>query len=184
MPFDGTPGCYNAITDVAGVEVGHSTLVSGTGRLRVGTGPVRTGVTAVLPRGKASLDPVFAAWFTLNGNGETTGTTWIEESGFLEGPILITNTHSVGVARDAAIAWMLRRGATFLWAGRSRDLGRRPQRHQWLPREAASCRPRARQRVLRTCQRVTGSDDVRSIAFPHDRLGEILRKYNRLVPPS
>jgi D-aminopeptidase len=116
VPFDGTPGRYNAITDVAGVEVGHATLMSGTGRLHVGKGPVRTGVTAVLPRGKASLDPVFAAWFTLNGNGEMTGTTWIEESGFLEGPVLITNTHSVGVARDAAIDWMLRRGATFQWA--------------------------------------------------------------------
>ena len=116
VPFEGTPGRYNAITDVAGVEVGHSTLVSGNGRLQVGKGPVRTGVTAVLPRGKASLDPVFAAWFTLNGNGEMTGTTWIEESGFLEGPVLITNTHSVGVARDAAIDWMLRHGATFQWA--------------------------------------------------------------------
>lgn len=116
VPFDGTPGRYNAITDVAGVEVGHSTLISGAGRLRVGMGPVRTGVTAVLPRGKASFDPVFAAWFSLNGNGEMTGTTWIDESGFLEGPVLITNTHSVGVARDAVIDWMLRRGATFQWA--------------------------------------------------------------------
>ncbi|MBA3317017.1 MAG: P1 family peptidase [Gemmatimonadales bacterium] len=116
VPFDGTPGRYNAITDVAGVEVGHTTLISGTGRLQVGKGPVRTGVTAVLPRGKASFDPVFAAWFSLNGNGEMTGTTWIDESGFLEGPVLITNTHSVGTVRDATIDWMLRRGASFLWA--------------------------------------------------------------------
>ena len=101
VPFDGTPGALNAITDVAGVEVGMTTLISGEGALKVGAGPVRTGVTAILPRGKASKDPVFAGWFSLNGNGEMTGTTWIEESGFLEGPVLITNTHSVGTVRDA-----------------------------------------------------------------------------------
>src|ERR1700676_3938086 len=95
VPFDGIPGPNNAITDVAGVTVGHTTLISGSGKLQLGHGPVRTGVTAVLPRGKDSLDPVFGAWFTLNGNGEMTGTTWLEESGFLDGPILITNTHSV-----------------------------------------------------------------------------------------
>jgi D-aminopeptidase len=116
IPFDGTPGRYNAITDVAGVEVGHRTLISSSGRLRRGVGPVRTGVTAVLPRGRASFDPVFAAWFALNGNGEMTGTIWIDEGGFLEGPVLITNTHSVGAVRDATIAWMKRRGAAFLWA--------------------------------------------------------------------
>jgi len=109
VPFDGTPGPYNAITDVKGVEVGHTTLISGAGKLKVGVGPVRTGVTAVLPRGKDSLDPVFGAWFTLNGNGEMTGTTWLEESGFLDGPVLITNTHSVGVVRDAVIAWRIKR---------------------------------------------------------------------------
>jgi L-aminopeptidase/D-esterase-like protein len=108
VPFDGTPGQFNAITDVKGVEVGHTTLISGEGKLQVGVGPVRTGVTAVLPRGKASDDPVFAGWYSLNGNGEMTGTTWIEESGFLEGPVVITNTHSVGVARDAVIAWQLK----------------------------------------------------------------------------
>ncbi len=112
VPFDGTPGPLNAITDVAGVEVGHTTLISGEGKLRVGTGPVRTGVTAILPRGKASQDPVFAGWFTENGNGEMTGTTWVEESGFLEGPVMITNTHSVGVVRDAVIAWRIRHGFT------------------------------------------------------------------------
>jgi L-aminopeptidase/D-esterase-like protein len=105
IPFDGVPGALNAITDVKGVEVGHTTLISGQGKLKVGEGPVRTGVTAVLPRGKASNDPVFAGWFSLNGNGEMTGTTWIEESGFLEGPVMITNTSSVGVVRDAVIAW-------------------------------------------------------------------------------
>ncbi len=116
VPFDGTPGPHNAITDVAGVEVGHTTLISGEGPLVVGSGPVRTGVTAVLPRGRRTPDPVFAAWFSLNGNGEMTGTTWIEEGGFLEGPVLVTNTHSVGVVRDAAIRWMLRDNPALLWA--------------------------------------------------------------------
>ena len=110
VPFDGTPGPRNAITDVKGVEVGHTTLISGSGPLKVGVGPVRTGVTAVLPRGKESTDAVFAAWFTLNGNGEMTGTTWVEDSGFLEGPVMITNTHSVGVVRDAVIAWKVKHG--------------------------------------------------------------------------
>jgi L-aminopeptidase/D-esterase-like protein len=109
IPFDGTPGAWNAITDVAGVEVGMTTLISGRGRLVVGKGPVRTGVTAVFPRPKADRNQVFAAWFTLNGNGEMTGTTWLDESGSLEGPVLITNTHSVGVVHDAVIAWQLER---------------------------------------------------------------------------
>jgi len=109
VPFDGTTGPYNAITDVKGVEVGHTTLISGSGKLKVGEGPVRTGVTAVLPRGKDSQDPVFGAWFTLNGNGEMTGTTWLEDSGFLDGPVMITNTHSVGVVRDAVIAWRVKK---------------------------------------------------------------------------
>jgi D-aminopeptidase len=104
IPLDGTPGPLNAITDVAGVEVGSITLISGEGKLVVGKGPVRTGVTAILPRGK-KYDPVFAGWYTLNGNGEMTGTTWVEESGFLEGPVMITNTHSVGVVRDAVVEW-------------------------------------------------------------------------------
>jgi len=116
VPLTGTPGPNNAITDVAGVEVGHTTLRSGDGVLVVGQGPVRTGVTAILPRGRMAGDSAFAAWFTLNGNGEMTGTTWIEEGGILESPILITNTHSVGVVRDATIEWMRRRDPTFLWA--------------------------------------------------------------------
>jgi D-aminopeptidase len=111
VPFEGTPGPLNAITDVEGVEVGHTTLIRGEGPLRVGEGPVRTGVTVVLPRGKTSPDPVFAGWFSLNGNGEMTGTTWVEESGFLEGPIAITNTHSVGTVHDAVIAWSVREGS-------------------------------------------------------------------------
>ncbi|SRR6266545_5752290 len=112
IPFEGTPGEFNAITDVAGVEVGYTTLITGEGKLEVGKGPVRTGVTAVIPRGHDSLnDPVYAGFFSLNGNGEMTGTPWVEESGFLEGPIIITNTHSVGVARDAVIAWRIKRGA-------------------------------------------------------------------------
>jgi D-aminopeptidase len=112
IPFDGTPGPLNAITDVAGVTVGHTTLISGEGKLQVGKGPVRTGVTAVLPRGKDSMNSsVFAGWWSLNGNGEMTGTTWVEESGFLEGPVMITNTHSVGVVRDAVIQWRVSHGA-------------------------------------------------------------------------
>src|ERR1041384_3489824 len=112
IPFDGSPGPLNAITDVSGVDVGHTTLISGEGALKVGVGPVRTGVTAVLPRGRNNSDPVMAAWWTLNGNGEMTGTTWVEESGYLEGPVMITNTHSVGVVRDAVIAWQHRAGST------------------------------------------------------------------------
>ena len=103
----GVAGPLDAITDVAGVEVGHTTLISGSGKLVVGKGPVRTGVTVVHPRGKSSADPVFGAWFTLNGNGEMTGTTWLQESGILEGPIAITNTHSVGVVRDAILQWQV-----------------------------------------------------------------------------
>jgi L-aminopeptidase/D-esterase-like protein len=110
VPFDGAPGPNNAITDVAGVEVGHTTIISGSGKLEVGKGPVRTGVTAIHPRGKTSNDAVFAAWFTLNGNGEMTGTTWVDDSGFLNGPVMITNTHSVGVVRDAVIAWKVKHG--------------------------------------------------------------------------
>jgi D-aminopeptidase len=108
VPFEGTPGPLNAITDVKGTEVGLTTIVAGAGRAAV-----RTGVTAVLPRGRASGDPVMAGWFSLNGNGEMTGTTWIEEAGFLEGAVFITNTHSVGVVRDAAIAWSVKHGQLF-----------------------------------------------------------------------
>jgi D-aminopeptidase len=112
VPFEGTPGPLNAITDVKGVEVGYRTLIFGEGKLEAGKGPVRTGVTAVFPRGKSGADPVFAGWFTENRNGEMTGTTWVEESGFLYGPVMITNTHSVGVVRDAVIAWQLKHGPT------------------------------------------------------------------------
>src|SRR5881394_3319428 len=112
IPFEGAPGKFNAVTDVAGEEVGYTTLINGEGKLDVGKGPVRTGVTAILPRGHNSLnDPVYAGVFSLNGNGEMTGTAWVDESGFLEGPIVITNTHSVGVARDAVIAWRIKHGA-------------------------------------------------------------------------
>jgi L-aminopeptidase/D-esterase-like protein len=111
----GTPGPLDAITDVAGVEVGHTTLVSGNPPLIVGKGPIRTGVTVVHPRGKQNADPVFGAWFTLNGNGEMTGTTWLEESGILEGPVAITNTHSVGVVRDAILKWQVSRPGLQPW---------------------------------------------------------------------
>ena len=109
LPIGGTAGPLDAITDVTGVEVGHTTLIAGSGPLVVGKGPVRTGVTVVHPRGRENHDPVFAAWFTLNGNGEMTGTTWMQESGYLEGPVAITNTHSVGVVRDAIIKWEVSR---------------------------------------------------------------------------
>ncbi|MHB8382355.1 MAG: DmpA family aminopeptidase [Candidatus Binataceae bacterium] len=110
IPFEGIAGPLNSITDVAAVEVGHATIIRGSGKLVVGRGPVRTGVTAIMPRGRLSGAPVFAGYFALNGNGEMTGTAWIEESGFLSSPIMITNTHSVGVVRDAVIAWQLRTG--------------------------------------------------------------------------
>lgn len=111
VPFEGMPGALNAITDVGGVEVGSTTLIRGDGPLKEGEGPVRTGVTVILPRGRDNPDPVYAGWFSLNGNGEMTGTTWVEESGFLEGPVAITNTHSVGTVRDAMIAWQVKRKA-------------------------------------------------------------------------
>jgi len=115
VPFEGISGPLNAITDVGGVEVGHVTLIRGSGKLMPGKGPVRTGVTAILPRGRASTTPVFAGWFTLNAAGEMTGTTWIEERGLLDGPIMITNTHSVGVVRDAAVKWMVAKGWKADW---------------------------------------------------------------------
>jgi len=112
LHFDGKPGPLNAITDVSGVQVGHATLIEGEGKLVQGKGPIRTGVTAILPRGDRSLDdPCFAGWSSLNGNGEMTGTTWVEESGFAEGPIMITNTHSVGIVRDAVISWRASQGS-------------------------------------------------------------------------
>jgi D-aminopeptidase len=116
IPFDGSPGTLNAITDVRGLEVGHATIVSGNGKLIVGKGPVRTGVTAILPRGKKSEDPVFAGWFSLNGNGEMTGTTWVEESGYLEGPVMMTNTHSVGIVRDSVIEWQTKHNMGEPWS--------------------------------------------------------------------
>ena len=115
IPLDGTPGPLDAITDVRGVEVGHTTLIGGNGKLIVGSGPIRTGVTVIHPRGKTNADPVFGAWFTLNGNGEMTGTTWLQESGILEGPIAITNTHSVGVVRDAILQWQVNRPGMQPW---------------------------------------------------------------------
>jgi len=106
ISFFGDPGKLNAITDVKGVEVGHATIISGKGKNVVGKGPVRTGVTAIFPRGK-KFSPVYANWYSLNGNGEMTGTTWVTESGFLETPIMITNTNSVGVVRDAVLKWFV-----------------------------------------------------------------------------
>lgn len=104
VPFDGTPGSLNAITDVPGLTVGQTTLIAGEGKLEIGQGPVRTGVTAIRPRG-VNPEPVLGAWFTLNGCGEMTGTTWLEESGFLVGPVMITNTLSVGAVSEATVTW-------------------------------------------------------------------------------
>jgi D-aminopeptidase len=115
IPFPGKPGPNNAITDIPGIAVGHVTLIEGEGKLIPGKGPIRTGVTAILPRPKGNWDPVFAATFNLNGNGDMTGINWIKESGFLEGPILLTGTHSVGTVRDTAIQWQLKNGRQFLF---------------------------------------------------------------------
>ncbi|HUS10012.1 MAG TPA: P1 family peptidase [Pyrinomonadaceae bacterium] len=115
IPFPGQTGPMNAITDVAGVAVGHVTLIEGEGKLVPGKGPIRTGVTAILPRPRDNWDPVFAATFNQNGNGDMTGINWIKESGFLEGPILLTGTHSVGTVRDAAIQWQLKNGREFIF---------------------------------------------------------------------
>src|SRR3989442_1791697 len=278
IPLEGTPGALDAITDVAGVEVGHRTLMSGSGRLVVGKGPVRTGVTAIFPRGRDSADPVFAAWFTMNGNGEMTGTTWVEESGFLWGPVAITNTHSVGVVRDAVIEWYVRQDrlrhdewslpvVAETWDGGLNDInGFHVTKHDaWAALDSArggpvaegnvgggtgmvcnqfkggigtasalgvgrmgglagnssgdifiafsSANPRASRdsglaqvamisndqitplfeatvqateeaiiNAMLAAQTMTGADDVTVYALPHDRLREILRKYNRLNP--
>src|SRR6187431_337772 len=115
IPFPGKTGPNNAITDVAGIAVGHATIIQGDGLLVPGKGPIRTGVTAILPRPRGNWDPVFAATFNLNGNGDTTGVNWIKESGFMEGPILLTGTHSVGTVRDAAIQWQLKNGRDFVF---------------------------------------------------------------------
>src|SRR5580765_6570540 len=115
IPFPGQTGPLNAITDVAGIAVGHVTLIEGEGKLVPGKGPIRTGVTAILPRPRGNWDPVFAATFNQNGNGDMTGINWIKESGFLEGPILLTGTHSVGTVRDAAIQWQLKNGREFIF---------------------------------------------------------------------
>ncbi len=144
VSFDGTPGPLNAITDVSGITVGHSTLNFGEGKLQIGKGPVRTGVTAILPRGKDSMsNPVFAGWWSLNGNGEMTGTTWVEESGFLEGPVMITNS----VARSPRSARSHR--LLVVASGSRRNLGRLAQRHQRLPRKVRARLPRHRLREIR-----------------------------------
>jgi len=115
IPFPGQTGPANAITDVAGIAVGHVTLIEGEGKLVPGKGPIRTGVTAILPRPRGNWDPVFTATFNQNGNGDMTGINWIKESGFMEGPILLTGTHSVGTVRDAAIQWQLKNGRDFVF---------------------------------------------------------------------
>jgi D-aminopeptidase len=150
IPFEGTPGPLNAITDVGGVVVGHTTLISGDGQLQVGVGPVRTGVTAVLPR-DSNPEPVFAAWFTLNGCGEMTGTTWLEDSGFLPGPVMITNTLSVSMVRDATILWGAKKVSSWFslpvvaetYDGFLNDIGgfHVKQEHVWSALDSASPGP-------------------------------------------
>lgn len=115
IPFSGQTGPMNAITDVAGVAVGHVTRIEGEGKLVPGKGPIRTGVTAILPRPRGNWDPVFAATYNQNGNGDMTGINWIKESGFMEGPILLTGTHSVGTVRDAAVQWQIKNGREFIF---------------------------------------------------------------------
>ncbi len=115
IPFTGETGPLNDITDVRGVEVGHKTLISGHGPLVRGVGPIRTGVTVIHPRGKASTEGVYGGWFTLNASGEMTGTTWLQERGLIDGPIGITNTHSVGIVRDAFVGWMVDQKWPALW---------------------------------------------------------------------
>ena len=201
VPFDGTPGPLNAITDVAGVTVGHTTLISGSGKLQVGRGPVRTGVTAVLPRGADSLsNPVFAAWFSQNGNGEMTGTTWVEESGFLEGPVMITNTHSVGVVRDAVIQWRVRAcradATGFYWSLPvvAETWDGWLERHQWISRQAAGRRARPGQRACgrrrgrgrrrrhrNDLQRLSGQGIGSSIATPRRQRRWLHRRCSRAM---
>ncbi len=179
IPFDGTPGPLNAITDVAGVTVGHTTLIEDLDNGRA----VRTGVTAILPRGRDSMDkPVFAGTFALNGNGEMTGTIWVEESGMLEGPVMITNTHSVGVVRDAVIQWRVTSGGAddsrllVVAAGGGGDLGRLPERHQRLPREARARLPGAGKRRGRT-----GCRGQRRWRHRHD-LPRVQGRYRHRLP--
>ena len=149
----GDPGPLDAITNVAGVEVGTRTLISGEGKLVVGQGPVRTGVTMIFPRGRDNIDPVFANWYSYNGNGGMTGTTWIREGGFLEGPIGITNTHSVGIVRDAIIPMGDSPGPphdpAVAAAGCRRDVRRWHERHQRLPRHVRDGLSGDRQRTGR-----------------------------------
>jgi D-aminopeptidase len=154
VPFDGSPGPLDAITDVKGAEVGDTTLISGNGALKVGEGPVRAGVTAIFPRTKDDADPVYAGWFSLNGNGEMKGTTWIEESGFLKGPIALTNTHSVGVVRDSSIAWSLKHGRlqqSWSFPVVAETWGRLVERHRWFSRETRRRLFRFRHCQGRTC---------------------------------
>ena len=183
IPFDGTPGPLNAITDVAAVAVGYTTLIDGAGEHAV-----RTGVTAILPRGRATLDkPVFAGVFSLNGNGEMTGTHWIEESGFLEGPVMITGTHSVGTVRDAVIAWRIKQGKPdrerllVVAARRRGDVGRRSERRERLSRESRArvrCdRRRARRRARRRQRRRRHGDDLPRVQVRHRH--ELARRGDR-----
>lgn len=155
VPLRGTPGRWNSITDVPGVQVGYTTLTSGQGPLTVGLGPVRTGVTVILPRGREGVGiPCAAGWYSLNGNGEATGTTWIDESGTLSTPVSLTNTHSVGKVHDGVVAWMVRNHPRLAnqwllpvvaetWDGYLNDINGRhvEDRHVWEALEGATHGP-------------------------------------------
>lgn len=184
VPFEGTPGQLNAITDVAGVEVGYSTIISGEGENILGKGPVRTGVTAIFPRGKAKkFSPVYANWYSLNGNGEMTGTTWVTESGFLETPIMITNTNSVGVVRDAVLNIFL----AFSTANEqafNREVVTRVEtfpNDQFTPLIEATVQAveEAIVNAMVAAETMEGINGNKSYALPHDLLMEVLEKYNR-----
>ena len=166
VPLRGEPGEWNAITDVARSEVGYETLISGDGPLEVGRGPVRTGVTAVLPLGRAAVGRSCpAGWYSLNGNGEMTGTAWLDETGALSLPVGITNTHAVGPVHRGIIDWSIRRrpvpGGPLAPAGRGRDLGRLPERHQRRARDGAD-----RDRARSTTPAAGRSPRARSAAAP------------------
>jgi len=189
VPFEGTPGPLNAITDVGGVEVGATTLIHGDGKLKVGEGPVRTGVTAILPRGRQNADPVYAGWFSLNGNGEMTGTTWVEESGFLAGPVALTNTHSVGLVRDSVIAWALKHGRMHedewslpvvaeTWDGYLNDINGFHVKQQdvlrrWMGRAARGCRRGTPAAAQEWCATGLKAERGRRRAFCREKTGGI-----------
>ena len=198
IPFPGKTGPNNAITDVAGIAVGHATIIQGEGALVPGKGPIRTGVTAILPRPKGNWDPVFAATFNLNGNGDMTGINWIKESGFMEGPVLLTGTHSVGTVRDAAIQWQLKNGRNFLFTypivAETYDFlndanGEHVKAaHEMLPnqqmdpffRATIDATEGAVVNAMLAAETMTGANGLRVFGLPGERVVAALKKYGRM----